>query len=348
VREIVIVIVDLFLPRAGETAAWVGPSPLRALPGFEQVARFGTRQALAQGWRAWLAQRLGHAELNELSLAAVAAAVRGDVLLPAAGGSFWLATPLQLTAGLTRVHLEHGAILALLPAEQAVLAADFKRILGGAGAELIPLPNGEFLLRAPDVPALPTVEPARCAGQEVAGALPASAAAAPLRRLLAEIEMWLHAHALNEARRQRGAAGPTALWLWGAEGRMMRAEPKPGRVADALAYGRDAWLQGCLTLAGSACRPLSERWTADTVPADVTLAVWALEVGGELQRSGQGTAAEALQRLDERFVSPALAALRSGAAERLTLILNDAALTVTRRSHWRLWRRSRAGLEGFA
>jgi hypothetical protein len=49
VRELVIVIQDLYLPEA--PAAGV---PL-ALPGLEFVARFGTRVSLAHGWRAWLA-----------------------------------------------------------------------------------------------------------------------------------------------------------------------------------------------------------------------------------------------------------------------------------------------------
>ena len=34
-----------------------------------------------------------------------------------------------------------------------------------------------------------------------------------LRRLLAEIEMWLHAQPLNERRSRRGAASVTGLWF---------------------------------------------------------------------------------------------------------------------------------------
>jgi hypothetical protein len=345
VHEIVIVVLDLFLPPSRGQAPGASPTQFGALPGVAQVGRFGTRRELTQGWRDWLTERLGRSELSELSPAAVAAAALSPPPASSDAGSLWIATPLALSAGLTRVHLEHGAILRLLPAEQAVLAADFRRTFGGGGAELIPLPAGEFLLRAPEVPAVPTVEPQRCAGQDVAHALPAAASASALRRLLAELEMWLHAHPLNDARRQRGALPPTTLWLWGAEGRMMRAEPAAAARMGVLAYGRDAWLDGLMSLLGGGCRTLPEQFVAERMHSG--MALWALEVGGELQRTGQGTAGEAMVRLDARFIVPALTAVRAGAAGRLTLILNDVAISVTRRSRWRLWRRAGPALEPF-
>src|SRR5207248_624558 len=64
----------------------------------------------------------------------------------------------------------------------------------------------------------PPPEPARWAGGDVAVALPRGAAAAPLRRFLSEVEMWLHAQELNDTRRRRGAPPVTTLWPWGATG----------------------------------------------------------------------------------------------------------------------------------
>jgi hypothetical protein len=57
---------------------------------------------------------------------------------------------------------------------------------------------------------------------------------------------------------------------------------------------------------------------------------------------------EALRALDERFIGPALTQLRRGDLERVTLIANDSALQVHRRSALKLWRRARAGLGSFA
>jgi hypothetical protein len=52
--------------------------------------------------------------------------------------------------------------------------------------------------------------------------------------------------------------------------------------------------------------------------------------------------------LDRRLIQPALAALRSGLLERLSLIANDIRVTLGPRSGWKRWRRPRAGLAGFA
>jgi hypothetical protein len=51
-----------------------------------------------------------------------------------------------------------------------------------------------------------TVDPARLLGADIGGALPDGGAAPSLRRLGAEIEMWLHASALNVARERRRQA----------------------------------------------------------------------------------------------------------------------------------------------
>jgi hypothetical protein len=346
VREIVMVVTDVYLPRAAEEAPSSLITDAHRLPGFERAARFGSRTALPHGWRRWLAQHLGRDDLGELATAAVAAAALGP-RAPAAGPTEWIATPVHLSAGLTRVHLDHRGLLELAPPEQATLAADFQRTFAPTGAELLPLASGDFLLRTPEIAALAAIEPARRAGMEVADALPRAAAAGGFRRLLAEIEMWLHVQPLNEARRRQGAPPVTTLWLWGAEGRIIRAERQSQPAVAAVAFGRDPWLQGAIALLGG----VVERLPAEFVPLSATekapLGVWALEVGGELRQAGVDTVGQALERLDARFIVPALDALRSGTIERLTLLVNDIALTLTRRSRWRVWRRAQAGLGGY-
>jgi len=173
--------------------------------------------------------------------------------------------------------------------------------------------------------------------------VPSGPAAAPLRRLLTEIEMWLHGLPLNEARRARGEAPITALWPWGAAGRIVRPEPR-ARSGLPAAFGRDAWLQGLWQLNGAACQTPPEHF--DKVLAagacGAVLVVGAGQVGDEASVAG------ALRRLDERFVSPALQALRRGALDGVTVILNDVCARVARRSLRKFWRRNLPGLEGFA
>jgi hypothetical protein len=238
-------------------------------------------------------------------------------------------------------------LLRLAAPEQALLAADFQRTFGSPGPTLVPLASGGFLLETPGMDAAVTSEPARCAGGDVAAALPAGSAAAPLRLLSAEIEMWLHGQPLNEARARRGEPVVNALWLWGADGRKVRPQPRAA-VEVELAFGADPWLQGLWHLRGSRCQRLPERLEEVLAATDARRAVLVAEAGQEMQRADAGSVAEAVARLDARFVSPALAAVRGGALTSMTLVVNDTRATVRRSSRWRFWRRRRAGLAGFA
>jgi hypothetical protein len=345
VRELVMVIADLYLPRGTDAAAPELAASFAPLPGIESAGRFGERAALAHGWREWLASHVGRADLCGLAPACVAAAAQPQ----AAGGATvsWIATPVHLSAGLTRLHLDHRGLLRLLPAELAALASDFRRTFTSPGFSLVPLSSGDFLLSTSGLPCIATPEPARCAGGDVAQCLPQGPGAAPLRRLVAELEMWLHAQALNEARLQRDELPVSALWLWGCEGRTVAPEQHAAQHPG-VAFGADAWLAGLWHLQRSACRALPERLEEVLAQTGADRAVVVAQVGGELQRAREGSLAQALARLDQRFVSPALQALRRGELARVTLLLNDVAATLRHGSRLRFWRPRRAGLGGFA
>jgi hypothetical protein len=305
------------------------------------------RTRLAEGWREWLARSVGRADLAGAAPACIAAAVLPPAELAAAAGvTTWIATPVQLTAGLAHVHLHPRGILRPTAADLTALAADFSTTFGSSGFSLAPLPSGELLLRTPGIEPVETTEPARCAGAGVAQALPRGPAAGPLRRLIAEIEMWLHALPMNEARRRRSEPTITALWPWGATGRIVRAARRAGEEGP-LAFGRDAWLDGLWHLQGSACRALPQHLQEVLATAGAERCVLVMEAGGELQRADQGTLADAVARLDARFVSPALQALRRGELGAVTLVLNDTQARVQRHSLLKLWRRAPAGLGSF-
>jgi hypothetical protein len=347
VSELVIIIADLYLQhdepvRAGELA--------HPMPGVEHAARFGERTPLPSGWRAWLAGWLGRDDLADSSIAGIAAASLGESAGPAeATLSTWIATPVELSAGLARVHLDHRGIVRLEAAEQAALAAAFRAEFTSSGALLQPLGDGTLLLRAPGIAPVATEEPARCAGGELV--LPHGAAAAPLLRLATEIEMWLHGHPLNEARRALGKREVTGLWLWGGAGRPIAARPPaPSGAGSAraapLAFGGDAYLGGLLRLLGSATRPLPAH-PAQLIPRrHGARAVCVTELACEPPGGERWSLAAALAGLDRRLVRPALAAVRNGTLARVTLVANDTAIAVTRRSAWKRWRRRRPGLGG--
>jgi hypothetical protein len=351
VNELVIVVPDLYLPRdqhgASSAAAAIG-----TLPGIEQVARFGKHASLPGGWRERLLGRVGRTDLAGVAPVCIAAAGL-DAALPATAAlahgtpapARWIATAVHLRAGLRQVHLDHRGLLRLAEAEQAQLSADFARTFASSQYDLKPLPSGEFVLETPGLTAIATCEPARCVGSLLDAAVPTGAAAAPLRRLIAEIEMWLHTHPLNESRRQRGAIAVTSLWLWGASGRIVRPAPGTG-AALPLAFGRDAWLEGLWRLQGAATGRAPQR-LEELLAARAHAAVVLVELGGELLGEPD-TVADALRRIDARMVAPAVAALRGGALARLSIMLNDVGVHLQRGDLRRFWRRGVRGLTGFA
>jgi len=336
VRELVIAITDLYLP-PGEAEPALTQTPL---PALAALGRYGERALLAAGWRGWLLEHLGHHDLVDLSPACVAGAA-GAAAAPAA--LRWLAAPLHLGVGSAQVRLEPDGLLRLSAAHAAELAAAF----GAAfpGALLSALAADAWLLDAAGLSAVPIPEPARCLGRELAPLLPRGAAAAPLRRLTGEIELWLHALPLNAARLARGEAPVSTLWLWGAAGRQAHPAPRAPREPW-LAFGGDAFVRGLWHLRGGACGELVQALPA--LAADGANTLWLLELGQELRHDGTDTPARALARLDASYLGPAVAALGAGVLGRVTLLANDRRLTLRRTGRLRLWRRPRPALAALA
>ncbi len=205
------------------------------------LARARRRALAGAGWRAWLAGRIGRADLALQPAAGLAAAAAG---VPRAAA--WFATPVALLAAVDHVRMPIGGWLELEADEAQALASDFARVFDGAGLALTAAGAEGFLLTGVSTTAI-TFDPARVLGGDIAPWLPAGEGAAPLRRIGTEIEMWLHEHAVNRARTRRGAAALAALWLWGGAS-TGSATPAPHRsrapARRVRGYGSDSWLRG--------------------------------------------------------------------------------------------------------
>ena len=87
-----------------------------------------------------------------------------------------------------------------------------------------------------------------------------------------------------------------------------------------------------------------ERLFADpSLQRAVVVAALAHELPGE-----EWSLPAAAAALDRRLIQPAVAALRDGSLQRLTLIANDTRIALGRRSGLKRWRRPRAGLAALA
>jgi hypothetical protein len=335
VHDLVIVVADLYLPEEGRADAL-------ALPGLERIARFGARSVLAAGWRCWLARHVGCESLAAEPPACVAARCCTADLT----GAVWLANPVHCVAGLSSLHLDHRGLLKLPMATLVALAADFRAVFRGADVALEPLASGGFLLAGPAITDAQASEPARAVGMSIAAALPRAPA---LRRLGAEIEIWLHEHPVNRLRSERGEPAVTSLWLWGG-GTLTRTQAAPAAdmgIATDRAYGRDPYLEGLWCARGARVQPLPER-IEDLTAGRARSSIILVELGEILAADRAASVGDALARLDARWVAPAADLLARGAWRSLALIANDRCLILRPRDAMKRWRRARRGLAALA
>ncbi len=344
-RELVIVISDLYLD-SGDISSSSASGVAGVLPGFEHVGRFGQGSAVEGGWRAWLARWLGRADLANVAPAVVAAYGAGvfsgaPAVEPLSQNStVWIASPVHLIAGLTSLHVDRRSLLRLSAADLAGFAGSFERTFGDTELRLSAVRSGEFLLQGPGRLSAATTEPARALVNDLEESLPTGSNAAALKRLGAELEMWLHGHPLNEARRQHGELAVTSLWLWG--GGCVGSLDRSRQAPTELAFGGDSYLAGLWHLHGGESRPLPDQLGELRAPRAVLVA----EVTPMLHSNPHWTIFEALAELDRRFVSPALAALHQGAIESVVLIANDRELRVRRGDRLKFWRRPQPSIAG--
>lgn len=312
---VTLILKDLYPNRTSPEAA--------ALPRLAALERWMARAVAAplpEGWRRALAASRVPEASSEGGAAAGAAGARAD-----ATSSFWLATPVHYLAGLDTLRLHPAGLLATTLEEQCALSADFEQVFQGSGWALRVTERRELLLAGPLADGISSQDPARFLGRAVREGVPAGVGAAALRRLMSEMEMWLHEHLLNQRRIAAGALPISGLWLWGG-GMACSAQPR----ALPLLFGEDLATEGVWRLAGSAIQPLPATWSA--------VLVWKDAGAVMIVPLPSGTGPEALLQIERDWIAPLLAhALQSGRGA--TLLCADKRFTLAAGARWRFWRR---------
>jgi hypothetical protein len=282
------------LPRSADPVQ----GSLPALPALSELLRLSDAQLADSSWRSGLLRDLG-AGTGRLPEAVVAAAA-----LPIAPGSHvCLAAPVHAVAGLHRVHLHSSGILPLAAEERADLTDAFTAQFG-ADLRLHDAGN-QWLLEAPCASRADDTDPLGWAGAPLERLPASSPEQRLLRRLGAEIEMWLADHPVNGLRRRRGQLPVNLLWMWG--GGVVTERAGLPALAPARVHGPagDAWLAGCASLAGGALLPLPI-WRSDAPERDVVVLP-------------DATDAAHLLAWESQWFAPALEDLRAGRLAMLEL-----------------------------
>jgi hypothetical protein len=326
-QRLTLILSDLYLPEEG-----VGGEARETieLPELSELLRIAEGPEHIGDWRRWLLRRVG-GQLVELPLAAICAFERP---MGADLESAWLATPVALEARLDHVRMVDRGLLHLEVEERTAWCQEFNRVFGPQYS-LHDCGPRAFVLSGLQG-STKVIDPARLLGAEIGPALP-GAEAPELRRLWAEIEMWLHGSALNDARERARKRRVSALWLWGRD-----ADPRGSRGAD----DRDVELWGEDPLIGGLSRMRQPQLRG--VPKALAHIESARRHAIVEFAALTGHPQEALAELDKHWLAAARRALTNGKLLQLEIVANDRCFRITPHARWRFWRQRRGWLENLA
>jgi hypothetical protein len=333
VRTITLFVPSLFWPETGDTDASSG---LR-LPALETLLSRGTTTDTAcENEPAWLCGRFGVQKQADWPVAPLAFA--GDGGDPGAG--YWLrADPVHL-------HVHNDGLILLAP-ETLEIAEDESHELTGALNRLFeaegfvfhaPHPRRWYVMmpQAPKAPKIRTITLKQAIGRDVTRLLPEGEERLRWHRICNEVQMLLHAHPVNMAREERGAAVVNSVWFWG--GGTLPATSSP---FDAI-QSDDPLVMGLAKTAGIMPAPLP---ASSGLAAGNNSLVDIRDAEREFIRGNVASWQAVLEKLETRWFVPVLDGLRVGRIGRAVVAtVTDGRRhewSVTRGALWRIWKRPR-------
>jgi hypothetical protein len=297
---------------------------LPALPALGELLRRSVRRLNGSDWRSGLAWDLGLSGLAGMTPAAVVArAVPGAVI----ENGLWLAAPVHRVAGMSRVQLHPAGLLRLSRAEAVALHDSFNAEFSSEGLRLHVVGDG-FLLEGIVAGSGTDEDPAAWLGAELSAAPSTTEADRQRRKFQAEVEMWLHGHALNGKRETQGQLAMNGFWLWGGATTLSQSTgqllPASGQL---IAFGSDPFLSGVTRYSG----------LGDPRPASGFAEVDAGDAVAVVSAAALDSRDSPLQRLEALWFEPVLKALEAGTVSSLRMRLGASAWQVS--PPWRTWLR---------
>ncbi len=227
--------------------------------------------------------------------------------------------------------------IADLPAAEAqALAQEILAVFGADGWRLETAPGGHWYLNPGQAPALQTHPLANVRGQDVHPFLPGGPEGRRWRGILNEIQMLLHASAVNAAREARGVLPVNSLWLWGGGGL-----PAGLRSRWAGVWGGQMLSRG---LAMRTRTPVADlpvdaaAWLRRASVGEHLVVLDADEVGAEPDWGA----------IEGGWITPLLQALRAGDLSRMVLLSDLGHAFAMDAADLRRWWRRRRSLEYYA
>jgi hypothetical protein len=327
-RVLHLLIADLFPPADFVAPARQSPAP----PGLRAaIARGQSRPGPGDSFSAALGRLFGLGD----SIGLAPYLLGADGMDPDA--AVWMRLdPVHLQFQHDRLYLTEGSRLDLDMPTARALVDSLNTHFAGEGLECVAPHPQRWYVRLPRMPDMAAQPLDAVAGRRIDPRLPKGPDASRWTGFINEAQMLFHEHPANLAREAAGLPPINSVWPWGA-GRWQRPPPVPWRIVfgsalPAMALGRAAGLQ--VAPPPAALNELPEG------PGEFLL------VSEQLSASARYGDPQAWRRdlaeLDERWLRPALAALRRGRLDGLVLegTGDEArALGLGRWQVWRFWRR---------
>jgi hypothetical protein len=332
-RSLGIVVPGLLGP-AGANA--FGPAP--ALPELQTLlARAERRDGLPEGLEPTLFRLFGMDYVSEEDPPVAPVTYLADTGKVSDG---WClrADPVHLQPDRDRLLLFDIDCSELRRDEADALVADIARLLADDPWRLEAARAERWYLHVKETPAMSTRSLFRVTGQDIRPHLPAGGQAMVWQARLAEIEMLLHMHPVNEAREREGRRPVNSLWCWGG-GKL----PPPSIAHWAAVWTDEPLGQGLARLCGvpwAALPATAGDCLREAGPGEHLLVLDSLRRPARLGdlRNWAGL----MERHRRDWFAPLLAALKERRIAGLTLYPGTgASFHIRPAALWRWWRRSR-------
>jgi len=278
---------------------------------------------------AWLASALELVEGAALGAPLAAAAMHGCGLQAEAAQGYWfIVQPAHVQLARTHLLLSDPRQLHLSEADSRALFELARPAFEEVGATLLYAEPGLWFARADDWAGMDTASPDASVAQNLSDWLPEGERARAYRKLQNEIQMLWYEHPVNQAREQRGLPPVNSTWLWGG------SHPRAGAPAPIAMSGGADWMQALA--APSLRQPSAEQLIAQPGAVMVSHLIPS-HVAGDWSDWLAG-----MQRIEEEWCAPLLAALKAGRIGGVTLLLSHRSVTLravsSRMAQRKFWR----------
>lgn len=289
---------------------------------------------------AWIAHALGLAPAPDSKAADAPLAtsvMRGSGHAGAAADGYWLMLqPAHIQISRTHLLMSDSRQLQLDYADARALFDTAQPLFGELGLTLLYGGADLWFLRADGWSGLRTASPDAAIGQNLTDWMPEGERARDFRKLQNEVQMLWHEHPANQARQARGLSVINSFWLWGGAAGSAQAN---GNFPLLAISGGPAWMAA---LARQELHQPSAGQLLAQAEAGHAIAVLA-ELIPDGMAGDWAAWLHQLQRIEQEWFAPLLAALGDGRLKQLTLVLSDrdgwTEISSTKLAQRKFWRK---------